>query len=699
MTGSTALLSQKLQAVNQFVSARAKQYKGFEELNQELAKIAIPSNARQLNLQIFSQFSLLSEGLKNLFSSHQGLRQFYSAKILELPVNTTASPANQLPILILKGNSVVEQLKAQYELSPAQRILIGRDLQHQNDTRLVNIPLPMYKKISGRHAEIQPVPSLNSSSSTWQICDLGSTNGTYVNGQKVKGCQVLKSGDTITLAYPVVCEKSPEFIFKGQSVNSAQESSSSQLDGDLIFLVINPKQALSDAEKQLVAQISKAQVVGFIIVGDVSGLGQQDNSQINANFAAIGSWLQGQYPQLAEKLEITSLLLHPFYPNISPSPLALEIQQQLNQFCEPLLILAQTQRDAILCKRISNQLQLQLQCVEQVLNDYEESLNAEMRRTEAILQGHTLDHWRDQCIRVAKRASEEREEFFREARTELSRSKIDFESDFIPNNIVQKLDSYIKSLNPVVSKIGGQVCIQLQTDNKVDLHQAILQYCQAELTQWGNQKWQHICYTLYSEGLDGLLRRSYTLLNCLPGFQLTNTFNQPLVKLNFYNNFNTSFTEVKSDIAFSESSGEAFGGIAKIAMLSATTALGIAMGSPYALIQGASAVSALTGYIGSSLSRTQQQQLHLEQVIDSLRRNTSLHYQKVARYSLARVSQEINSAIDTAERRFRKSLEGVDEQYRGYFTEMKTVSDSYRVRQQMIHQDRQTFEQIKRIGV
>lgn len=698
MTGSAALSSQKFQAVSQFVSTRINQYKDLVEVNQELTRIAPFFSSRQLNLQIFSQFPLLSEGLRNLFNSHQGLRQFYSAKISELPVNATANLANQLPVLMLKGNSVVEQQKTRYELGSTQKILIGRDLQHQNDARLVHIPLPMYKKVSGRHAEIQLVKSLGSSSSTWQICDLGSTNGTYVNGQKVKGCQVLKSGDTITLAYPVASEKAPEFIFEGQSDNSPQKSLSFQLEGDVIFLVINPKQGLNEVEKFLIDQSSKSQISGLIIIADVSGLNQQDTAKVDVNLTAIESWVQACYPELAEKLDVTSLSLIPFYPNIPSSPISPALQEQFDQFYKSLLDIAKTQGEAILANRFASHLQFSIQRIEQVLNSQEVLLNSEIHRTEAILQERTLDYWKDKFIRVAKQVSEEREDFFREARTELSRAKIDFESDIIPDNLTQKIEDYVKKLNPVVNRIQGQVCIQLQTTSRADLHQTLLQYCQTELTQWGSRQWEQFCYNLYSEGLDGLLRRSYTRLDCLPGFQLANTFDQTPGKPDFYNSFKVSFTEVKADISYSESSGDAFGGIAKIAMLSAVTAYGIATASPYALIQGANTVSALTGYIGSSISREQQHKLKLEQVIDSLRRNTSIHYQKVARYCLMRISQEISSAIDTAERRFRKSLEGVDEQFRGYFTELQTISEGYRVRQKALYQDRQVFEQIKRLG-
>lgn len=48
--------------------------------------------------------------------------------------------------------------------------------------------------VSGHHAEIYHLPD-----GTFQICDLNSTNGTWVNGQRING-QILKNGDVVELA-------------------------------------------------------------------------------------------------------------------------------------------------------------------------------------------------------------------------------------------------------------------------------------------------------------------------------------------------------------------------------------------------------------------------------------------------------------------------------------------------------------------
>ena len=44
---------------------------------------------------------------------------------------------------------------------------------------------------------------------TWWVCDLNSSNGTYLNGKRLRGCRILMSGDRIVLG-----QNGPEYIFE-----------------------------------------------------------------------------------------------------------------------------------------------------------------------------------------------------------------------------------------------------------------------------------------------------------------------------------------------------------------------------------------------------------------------------------------------------------------------------------------------------
>jgi hypothetical protein len=697
--------NQYFQAICQFTSARVAQYKDLAGISQDLAKIAPLFNARQLSVQISSQFPLLAEGLQNFFKAHQGLKQLYSSKISDLPVDVAVASKSQPPTLVLKGNSVVGQSEEQYKLSSTQSLLIGRDLQHQNDAGTIHIPLPMYKKVSGRHAEIQPVSSNNSSVQLWQICDLNSTNGTYINGQKVKGRQILQPGDKITLAYPTVSEKAPEFTFEGQNISLSDNSDSNQIDADFIFLVIHPTQPLSSSERQLVDRASKAEISGLVIIADISETKPENVPNIKENLISIQEWGEKNYPQLADNLDIVELPLYPFYPNTSSKPLEPAIEKRFIEFADRFVNLAKEQGIELLNNRISGKIQPQIQRIDQILSAAETALKNDMQRSEAGLRGATLEYWRECRTTSERQLKELKEGFFREAKMVFSRCKEDFSVDFVPDSLLQKTEDFISQLEPVVSRLNEQVCIQLQPQNRQDLHTTMMYFLQSELTQWGDRQWEAICYSIAGQGLEGLAQRAYQQLNFLPEFELANTFNPPVSRLDFSSHFNTSFTETKADISYGEDSGATFGGIARIAMLSAQAAISISASvsakqpvSPYAVMQGVSAVSALGGLIGASVSRPQQQKLKIEQVIDSLRRTTSSYYKNIARYLLSRVSQDIASAIEEEERRFIKARDTADEEIRRYLMELENISRGYKMRQEILQKDRTAFEQIKRLG-
>ncbi|WP_416666937.1 PrsW family glutamic-type intramembrane protease [Egbenema bharatensis] len=94
-------------------------------------------------------------------------------------------------------------LPAPYVLNPAESVLIGRDPRCQ-----IVLGSQAYGGVSRQHAQFVPAPS---SPSGWQICDLDSANGTYINGYRIYDCQHLQFGDRITLS-----QDGPQFVLELQ---------------------------------------------------------------------------------------------------------------------------------------------------------------------------------------------------------------------------------------------------------------------------------------------------------------------------------------------------------------------------------------------------------------------------------------------------------------------------------------------------
>lgn len=93
-----------------------------------------------------------------------------------------------------------------YQLIANEETVIGREVTCQ-----IVLNLDQYPTVSRRHAKVCFVEK--NSQVLWQICDLNAANGTYLNGQRIQGCQTLKVGDRIMLS-----KGGPEFIFECEEI-------------------------------------------------------------------------------------------------------------------------------------------------------------------------------------------------------------------------------------------------------------------------------------------------------------------------------------------------------------------------------------------------------------------------------------------------------------------------------------------------
>lgn len=91
----------------------------------------------------------------------------------------------------------------EYSLPSNAEVTVGRDSGCQI--------IIQYQQVSRYHAKIQTVG--NNSQIQWQVCDLSSTNGTYINDVRLQGCRILQLGDRITFS-----KGGPEFIFECQEI-------------------------------------------------------------------------------------------------------------------------------------------------------------------------------------------------------------------------------------------------------------------------------------------------------------------------------------------------------------------------------------------------------------------------------------------------------------------------------------------------
>lgn len=106
---------------------------------------------------------------------------------------------------LISAQSSADAAQSCYSLSETDETAIGRTADCQ-----VIIDSNLYGGVSRRHAVVKPTGSRTPQGAPiWQICDLNSANGTYVNGQRIQGCQTLTVGDRIMLSH-----NGPEFLFE-----------------------------------------------------------------------------------------------------------------------------------------------------------------------------------------------------------------------------------------------------------------------------------------------------------------------------------------------------------------------------------------------------------------------------------------------------------------------------------------------------
>lgn len=100
-----------------------------------------------------------------------------------------------------------------YSLDTNAEVVLGRDL----DCNIV-LDSNLYGMVSRHHASVIQVTNTDDKAPSWLVCDLNSVNGTFVNGQKLRGCKLCREGDRILLG-----QNGPEFILEYQNFSSKKQ--------------------------------------------------------------------------------------------------------------------------------------------------------------------------------------------------------------------------------------------------------------------------------------------------------------------------------------------------------------------------------------------------------------------------------------------------------------------------------------------
>lgn len=726
-------LAQRLQEIQKFVAERITQDASYAVVAKELAEIAASLKEGKLTVQIVSRYPVPAQALQKFLNSYETLGEFYQFKIASLP-NKLEPDKPESPAALIRQEISANQIGQKppcYKLSTAQNTVIGRHPQCQI---LLDDSLTL---VSGRHAEVQliPNPDSNNNSPNWQICDR-SRNGTYINGKRLQGCQILQTGDRITLTAPFASQTSPEFIFGYQSHSTFNKDECYNYLSycDVLCLVVNPSQLLSTEEKQLIDKASKTQMSKLVVVVDVPKPDSQTAQLSKTKLVEIEAWLKSQ--NLGNSLEVASLLLQAFHPNTQGSSVAPSFQQELDNFTQALETLVKRKPEDIILKRITAQVLAQLDRIERVFDAQEEALRKEIQREEEKLQGLAREDLKEQAKKALKKTSDDKDKFFKQVKVELNQSKAALLDVFSKESISYKIQLFTDNLKSFVIRQGGDKYVQLKAESSPgtsDANTSLTQLCYSILSDWTAKEWERI-YSFYAEGgLSGVFQRTYATLNFIPSLNITNSLFQPTQKFDVQRIFQKSTIGAPCESRYRPNSPLEyiikqiraqtmqwmflFGLIAGFLSL-----FGIVNGSKNEVIKNifsstfegvkdqpwllAVILTVILFSIFSSLAYAYQKDntSKQEEAAEKLRKDLYNHYQSLAKNLVEKIVQDFNIKLEAEEQRMKETIETVGEQFIAHIAEVeksqvliKSSLEKCKVQQKSLEKEKVELQKLKRL--
>jgi hypothetical protein len=390
--------------------------------------------------------------------------------------------------------------------------------------------------------------------------------------------------------------------------------------------------------------------------------------------------------------------LQPFYVrhNANNSNLTV-IQSESDEICQFLAEYGKNQAEEILLKRLTQKVRSQIYLIEQYLQLKSDKLKQSIGKNGAQLQNRSKEEWQKFLETLLKRVDEEREDFFRRAKAEINRSIKNLTSEFTQNSISNKVKSFIDTLKPVVLKEDKQVYIQLQPESGKDLQETMISFCQKELFDWANKELEKIFQQYGGGGFNGLVKRSYDTLNCIPSIPLPNSFSQPFSNIDLEKSLQDSLMQIQSKKSYYEETvTKDYLGVGRIIIPGVIGALSIGISLiPTAVFLITQAATEFLSFVGGSLSQSDVKKYKLEEQIVKLKELEFNYYQRMAYFLCERLLEDIVLALEEEEWQFKKNLNSIYDQLIDSINELNKELAEYQNQQNNLVQDKAQFQQIK----
>ncbi|MBE9146041.1 FHA domain-containing protein [Planktothrix mougeotii] len=627
-------LLQRIDSVEKFVNARVKPGSPLIEVRDNLRRLTQTLQTGKLRVNWVSRFPVQRIAMENFINHYPNLLSSYQFKTIPFPQTLEKTQTIQLAQLILQPSVTTGTQPTSYKLSLTEKISLGRGSQCQ-------IKLSECGLVSNYHAEIIPILASGNLQPSWEIQDK-STNGTYVNGEKVLGKKQLKKGDRITLGYHQFSFKSPELIFEFQSsetkVTQLPQYDQLWTNCDLFCLVLNPSQPINDVEQQLIEKVTKTQLFKFVIVWDTSTDNLQFSQRNQENIKRLTELIN---PQNSNQLSViqTCLPLQPFYADFYSTSSQTLSRNEDHLFCQVLNNLLNQQAEDILKERIKADFISQVSRIEKFINEQNNKLKTQNQ--EIVTTGLTpqnIPALKQKINLKSQEINQNKNKIINEIKlSDFPESKQRFIDPQINNSLLHKIQCLVEQ-ELQVKKDGNQLKVELPSatsgfpirENET-LHDYLIRFCQFQVCEWAKLEWQNILWVYAEGGLQTFLQRSQTSLKLVPGYP---------VNLSSHRNFEVDKLLEDEYVKPTDSpQNPANGGtgrlamdVVRIAMLGGMSVVG---GNPIPLMMG------VMNLAGANQAFFQGQKRQQEQQIIALKRELSGHYKAIARSMVEKVSRNI----------------------------------------------------------
>jgi len=703
MSLKTAQLTQQIQDLQQFVASRINQDATYADIAEKLERVSTALNQGKLNLQICGRSPILTESLEDLLSRSQGLEAFYQIQIAPISDRTSTKPALPPAVLVAQTHDRHFSHISPYSLPTDRKTTLGRrpgnDILLPDDCSLV----------SGQHLEIIPPTTADGN---WTISDLNSTNGTFVNGQAVRGSeQVLRSGDRIVLGATDSDDRAPEFLFECESDVDLEANPLERAiaDADVFCLAIDPSQSLSEAEKELIKQASQSQVAQINLVADMPPE-SQGNSDIINNIKNIEEWLKNYKAQL-----VCLSLRSSYSQEHDATVLAVDKQDELSEFCHQLEQFGQNQLEEILIQRSTQGAIAQLARIEAIGDRQQAQLRQEIAATEATLQVSETKDLKEQLKKEIRTATQEKDALFKEIKHELSEFKNNLISENLKIGLPYKIKQFVDSLSHIVTNKNQQTHIyfHLPVDPSQPkpkkkppelsdrIHPEITQFCQDHLNYSAAHEWNRICNEYGNGGLNQLFQKTGDRFNALvPNLNLPSTDYQPQQVLDIQKIFLHSSvaypweTHYKTVPLMSYLFKNIKGQIMSVMMLIGLFGGGAGvLGDSKLFIIWALCPIILIFLISSYQGDKREE---LEKQMNTFKGNRCKEYQSIGKELVNKMLQLIGLVLDSEEQKFKKILEIIEEHTTDYTIGAKNTLTQLKAKEMELKKERLELEKLKR---